>query len=53
VAASLTFGRYQIRAELGRGGIATVYHASDASFGRDVAIKVLPREFLHDPTFRV
>lgn len=45
-------GRYEIKASLGRGGMATVYHANDPSFARDVAIKVLPHEFLHDPTFR-
>lgn len=45
-------GRYQIKKELGRGGMATVYHAYDPSFERDVAIKVLPRAFLHDPQFR-
>ncbi|MBI3361613.1 MAG: serine/threonine protein kinase [Chloroflexi bacterium] len=46
-------GRYVIKAELGRGGMATVYHAYDPRFKRDVALKVLPREFLHAPTFRV
>jgi serine/threonine protein kinase len=45
-------GRYQIIKELGRGGMATVYHANDPSFERDVAVKVLPRAFLHDPQFR-
>jgi serine/threonine-protein kinase len=49
---SSAFGRYEIRAEIGRGGMATVYRAHDPRFGRDVAIKVLPREFLHDPRFR-
>jgi serine/threonine-protein kinase len=44
-------GRYEIKTEMGRGGMATVYHAYDPSFDRDVAIKVLPREFLHDPQF--
>ena len=33
--------------------MATVYHAYDPRFERDVAIKVLPREYLHDPQFRV
>lgn len=32
--------------------MATVYRAFDPSFDREVAIKVLPREFLHDPEFR-
>lgn len=46
------FGRYEIKGELGRGGMATVYHAYDPRFEREVAIKVLPREMLHDPQFR-
>ncbi len=45
-------GRYEVREQPGQGGMVTVYHAYDPNFGRDVAIKVLPREFLHDPTFR-
>jgi serine/threonine-protein kinase len=48
----LKFGRYEIKAELGRGGMATVYHAYDPRFEREVAIKVLPREMLHDVQFR-
>lgn len=47
-----TIGRYEIKQELGRGGMATVYRAYDPSFGREVAIKVLPHAFLHDATFR-
>jgi serine/threonine protein kinase len=46
-----TFGRYQIRSLLGQGGMATVHLAYDPLFKRDVAIKVLPRELLHDRTF--
>src|SRR5712692_6058381 len=45
-------GRYTIQGELGRGGMASVYRAYDPSFKREVAIKILPREFLHEPTFR-
>ena len=44
--------RYEVIGELGRGGMATVYRAHDPRFQREVAIKVLPREFLHDPTFK-
>ncbi len=45
-------GRYEIKSELGRGGMATVFRAYDPQFKRDVAIKVLPKEFLHDKEFR-
>lgn len=44
-------GRYVIKTELGRGGMATVYRGFDPRFDREVAIKVLPREMLHDPQF--
>ena len=46
------FGRYEIIGEIGRGGMATVYHAYDPRFEREVALKVLPREMLHDVQFR-
>ncbi len=42
-------GRYQIERELGQGGMATVYLAFDSLFERQVAIKVLPRQFTEDP----
>jgi serine/threonine-protein kinase len=45
-------GRYEVKSEIARGGMATVYHAYDPRFERDVAIKVLPHTLLHDPQFR-
>lgn len=45
-------GRYRIKGELGRGGMSTVYLAHDPHFERDVAIKLLPLELLHQSTFR-
>ncbi|MFT3924348.1 MAG: protein kinase [Myxococcales bacterium] len=36
-------GRYQLRSELGRGGMATVYRAFDEGKQREVALKVLER----------
>jgi len=44
-------GPYRIVEPLGRGGMATVYRAYEAKLDRYVALKVLPREFLHDPGF--
>ncbi len=46
-----TFGSYRIIEPLGRGGMASVYRAYEAALDRDVALKVLPGEFLHDETF--
>lgn len=47
-------GPYEIKSELGRGGMATVYRAYDPRFEREVAVKVLPPEMLHaDPNFRL
>ncbi|MDD2920739.1 MAG: serine/threonine-protein kinase [Anaerolineales bacterium] len=49
---SKNVGRYKIISELGRGGMGTVYRALDPRSHREVAVKVLPREMLHDLTFR-
>jgi serine/threonine protein kinase len=46
------FSRYEIRQELGRGGMATVYRAYDPLFEREVALKLLNRELLDDPQVR-
>jgi serine/threonine protein kinase len=42
------FGRYEIRAKIGEGGMGEVYSARDAELDRDVAIKLLPSEFTSD-----
>jgi serine/threonine protein kinase len=45
-------GRYQIKAELGHGGMSVVYLAHDPVIGRDVAIKVLLSNLSSQPAAR-
>ena len=49
----LRMGRYEIKSELGRGGMAVVYRAFDPQVKRDVAVKILPIQYLADPEFRI
>src|SRR5215204_7765795 len=42
-------GPYAIVSALGAGGMGEVYRARDTKLDRDVAIKVLPDLFAHDP----
>ena len=44
-------GRYQVRARLARGGMATVYEALDLRLDRIVALKVMHRHLAEDPDF--
>jgi eukaryotic-like serine/threonine-protein kinase len=47
--AGTKFGSYEVAAQIGAGGMGEVYRAHDTKLGRDVAIKVLPEAFAHDP----
>ncbi len=47
------FPNYDIYRLIACGGMGAVYHANQRSLDRDVAIKILPREFSQDPEFRV
>src|SRR3984893_9287347 len=42
-------GPYEILSSIGAGGMGEVYRAHDTKLGRDVAIKVLPPNFVNDP----
>src|ERR1019366_8778210 len=49
LAAGTKLGTYEVRSAIGAGGMGEVYQAHDTKLGRDVAIKVLPEAFAHDP----
>ena len=40
---------YQVLSLIGAGGMGEVYRAHDRKLGREIAIKVLPKEFSQDP----
>src|SRR6202049_3989128 len=49
LASGTRLGSYEVLSLIGAGGMGEVYHAHDTKLGRDVAIKVLPEAFAHDP----
>ena len=49
IAAGTRLGSYEIVAQIGAGGMGEVYRAHDTKLARDVAIKVLPANFVNDP----
>jgi serine/threonine protein kinase len=51
-ATKTTRARYDVRRELGRGGMAVVYEVADTELGRRVALKVLAVHLAGDAEFR-
>ena len=47
-----SFGKYELNALLGKGGMGEVYQAYDSVKGRNVALKILPDQYAQDDRFR-
>ena len=46
-----TVNGYEIVSQVGQGGMATVYLARQQSMNRNVALKILPGQFMHDEAY--
>jgi tRNA A-37 threonylcarbamoyl transferase component Bud32 len=46
-----SFGPYTVLGPVGRGGMASVWKCHEKALDRAIALKVLPKEFLHDEAF--
>jgi serine/threonine protein kinase/beta-lactam-binding protein with PASTA domain len=44
-------GRYRLEERLARGGMSTVYSATDLRLHKTVAVKIMADHLVHDPTF--
>ena len=49
ISAGVRLGRYEIRSQLGAGGMGEVYLALDTELDRTVALKMLPEALASDP----
>src|SRR5262245_29362165 len=49
LAAGARLGPYEVLAAIGAGGMGEVYRARDTKLNRDVALKILPDAYAHDP----